>query len=77
MIRKVNNVESAMLFMVVLSDRSTSADYVDATFDFLKSLPAFANDQHAFEFMNIHLMDVHDFDDTHPDDIPAHYTLNY
>lgn len=77
MVKKVNNKESAMLWMLVINGSCTNEQCINATFDFLKSLPAFGDDSHVLAFMDIHLLDEFDFDDTHPDDIPAHFTLNW
>ena len=77
MLIRVNNNEAQVLMRYEHNPNITSEMYVNATFAFLETLPAFGNDLHKLEFMDIHLLNVKDIDDTSKSDIPDHYIDNY
>lgn len=75
MMRNVRNKESFQLYHVSNNACSTYNDYVNATYDFLGTLPAFHGVGTRLDFIGEHLMERGEIDDTRVKDIPDHYLL--
>lgn len=74
MVQRVDNPEADILLKVDKNASSTHENYVNATFDFLETLPAFNDMKGRLEFMNKHLIERDEYDDTRVDDLPDWYT---
>ena len=73
MVIRVDNPESDRLSAVSSNPKSTHDDYVNATMDFLQTIPAFSDVHNALRFTDSHLIRNDDFDDTRVEDVPDHW----
>ena len=73
MVVRVNNPESDALSAVASNPNSTHSDYVNATFDFLQSIPAFGEVHVALRFTDAHLIEHNEYDATRAEDVPDHW----
>lgn len=73
MTTQVNNKESLNRRRVSINPNSTHSDYVDATYAFLETLPAFSAVSDIMLFMNNHLIERDEHDPTQAKDVPDYW----
>lgn len=73
MVSRVDNKEARQLRVVAFNPESTHGDYVDASFDFLQSIPAFGDVKTCLSFIDKHLIKHDEYDDTLASDVPDYW----
>lgn len=72
----VNNNEAQILKRTLIDSTSTSDDIEDTLIDFIRSLDAFNNYNYVLDFLDTHLLEGIEYDDTRISDVPDYYLIS-
>lgn len=72
----VNNNEAQLLTKTLIDSTSTPDDIEDTLIDFIRSLDAFNNYNYVLDFVDIHLLEGIEYDDTRVSDVPDYYLIS-